>query len=91
MPSTSDVRMNDMNKEIIIKNCYKSRRSKWKASMFWVSLIGFVILIIVIPFFRVDDIKVNDALAVTIGYYFFFSLLLGLIIVIFIFIRGYIE
>ena len=83
--------MNDGRKEIKKEQRFKSRRSKWKAGMSWASLIIVVIVIIVLPFVSVEGIRIGDRFAVTIGYYFFASLLLTIVIIAFIFSRGYIE
>ena len=70
---------------------FKPKRSKWKAGISWLGLILFGLLIIVLPFIRVEDIKVYDNASVIVGYYIFFSLLFLIAIVVFMFIKGHIE
>ena len=83
--------MKEGSKELINKTRIKLIPSNWKAKMLGIGLIFFIILIIVLPFIRVEDVKVYDHLSVIVGYYIFVSLLFVIIIVVFMFIRGYIE
>jgi hypothetical protein len=70
---------------------FKRRRSKWKAGISWLGLILFGIVIIVLPFIRVEDVKVFDNASVIVGYYIFVSLLFVIATIVLIFSRGHIE